>query len=183
MSRIDNNTKQLVNCSYQFQGKINVPREETKLLFDWIQRPFSDKEDSLCLLVGTAGQGKTVVLHDLMTLLQQQDDHKYMAYALKSDLVDFNEFSDNDLITDYKDQFIKLTKIGITPILIIDQIDALSKTLSVDRKPIKKIDELISVIAPVDGVKIIVSCRPFDLNYDPLLKKYKHKTLLSTKNR
>lgn len=175
MSRIDNNTKQLVNCTYQFQGKINVPREETKLLFDWIQKPYSDKEDSLCLLVGTAGQGKTVVLHDLMTLLHQQDDHKYMAYALKSDLVDFKEFSENDLVSDYKDQFLKLTRTGITPILIIDQIDALSKTLSVDRKPIKQLDKLISVVASITGGKIIVSCRPYDLNYDPLLKKYKHK--------
>ena len=34
MSRIDNNTKQLANCSYQFHGKLNIPREETKLLFE-----------------------------------------------------------------------------------------------------------------------------------------------------
>lgn len=179
MSRIDNNTKQLANCSYQFQGKINIPREETKLLFDWIQRPYSDKEDRICLLVGTAGQGKTVVLHDLMSLLQQENDHQYLTYALKSDLVDFNEFIENDLVTDYKDEFNRLTHAGVTPILIIDQIDALSKTLSVERTPIKQLDKLIGVIAPIHGAKIIVSCRPYDLNYDPLLKKYKHKNKIT----
>lgn len=179
MSRIDNNTKQLANCSYQFQGKINIPREETKLLFDWIQRPYSDKEDSICLLVGTAGQGKTVVLHDLMSLLQQHNDHQYITYALKSDLVDFKEFIENDLVTDYKDEFERLSHAGVTPILIIDQIDALSKTLSVERTPIKQIDKLIGVIAPILGAKIIVSCRPYDLNYDPLLKKYKHKNKIT----
>lgn len=179
MSRIDNNTKQLANCSYQFQGKINIPREETKLLFDWIQRPYSDKEDSICLLVGTAGQGKTVVLHDLMSLLQQEKDHQYITYALKSDLVDFKEFMENDLVTDYKNEFDRLTHAGVTPILIIDQIDALSKTLSVERTPIIQLDKLIGVIAPILGAKIIVSCRPYDLNYDPLLKKYKHKNKIT----
>ena len=179
MSRIDNNTKQLANCSYQFQGKINIPREETKLLFDWIQRPYSDKEDSICLLVGTAGQGKTVVLHDLMSLLQQKNGHQYITYALKSDIVDFKEFIENDLVTDYKNEFDRLTHAGVTPILIIDQIDALSKTLSVERTPIKQIDKLIGVIAPIPGAKIIVSCRPYDLNYDPLLKKYKHKNKIT----
>lgn len=179
MSRIDNNTKQLSNCSYQFQGKINIPREEIKLLLDWIQRPYSDKEDSICLLVGTAGQGKTVVLHDLMSLLQQKKNHQYITYALKSDLVDFNEFIKNDLVTDYKDEFERLTHAGVTPILIIDQIDALSKTLSVERTPIKQLDKLIGVIAPIHGAKIIVSCRPYDLNYDPLLKKYKHKNKIT----
>lgn len=179
MSRIDNNTRQLANCVYQFQGRINIPRAETKLLLDWIIKPYSDDEDSLCLLVGTAGQGKTVVLHDLMLLLQQQNKHQYITYALKSDLVDFNEFIKNDLVTDYKDEFVRLVNAGMTPILIIDQIDALSKTLSVERTPIKQLDKLIGVIAPIHGAKIIVSCRPYDLNYDPLLKKYKHKNKIT----
>lgn len=179
MSRIDNNTKQLANCVYQFQGRINIPRAETKMLFDWVAKPYSDKEDSICLLVGTAGQGKTVVLHDLMLLLQQQNNHQYVTYALKSDLVDFNEFLENDLVTDYKNEFVRLVNAGMTPILIIDQIDALSKTLSVERTPIKQFDKLIGVIAPIHGAKIIVSCRPYDLNYDPLLKKYKHKNKIT----
>ena len=179
MSRIDNNTKQLANCVYQFQGRINIPRAETKMLLDWITKPYSDKDGSLCLLVGTAGQGKTVVLHDLMSLLQQSNGRQYITYALKSDLVDFKEFIENDLVTDYKDEFYRLTHAGVTPILIIDQIDALSKTLSVERTPIKQLDKLIGVIAPIYGAKIIVSCRPYDLNYDPLLKKYKHKNKIT----
>ena len=173
MSRIDSNTVQLANSIYQFQGKVHIPRQETKMLLDWIKQPTA-ADDKICLLTGTAGQGKTVVLHDLMEELEALKDQGYHGFGLKADMLDFADFRSHDEQTKYEEEMGQQLKNGNTPVLIIDQIDTLSKTLSTDRKPITQLDKLIG-IALRAGAKVVVSCRPYDLNYDPVLKKYKHK--------
>src|SRR5690554_2631260 len=57
-------------------------------------------------------------------------------------------------------------------ILIIDQIDALSQSLSTNMKALQVFDDIIQSYIGDPKVRIVVSCRIFDLNYDPLLKKY-----------
>lgn len=75
----------------------------------------------------------------------------------------------------YVNEFNALSEKGLYPVLIIDQIDALSKSLSADRKPISLLDSLLGSVAMVERARIIVSCRPYDLDFDPLLSKYKYK--------
>ena len=168
------NTTQLSSCPYQFKGEMHLERQEVSEIIKWIQTPGVKKdEDRICMLTGTAGLGKTVVLHDLLQELENVTG--YQAYGIKADQIDFSKEEIEDFITLYTDEFEAKTEGGVKPVLIIDQIDALSKTLSADRNPITLLDSLINSVVRIKDVRIIVSCRPYDLDFDPLLKKYEYR--------
>ena len=54
-------------------------------------------------------------------------------------------------------------------ILLIDQIDALSLSLSSNRTPLRSLLKLIRQVQLISNVRVVISCRPYDLEYDPLL--------------
>ena len=167
-------TNQLASCPYQFKGDYNIKRSEIDDLISWIKSTADKKsEDRICLLTGTAGLGKTVVLHDL--LAESATMKTYVVYGIKADQIDFANLSTDEFVNLYVNQFEKVIQEGKEPVLLIDQIDALSKTLSADRKPISLLDTLIGDVLKIKKTRVIVSCRPFDLDFDPLLKKYKYK--------
>lgn len=58
-------------------------------------------------------------------------------------------------------------------VLLIDQIDALSLSLSSNRTPLRSILKLIEQVRLVPHVRIVLSCRPYDLEYDPILNDLK----------
>ncbi len=175
MTIFDIHTQQLKTSIHLFKGEVAIERAETKALLNWIcsSESITQDEDKVILLSGTAGQGKTVVLQNLLEELRKVG--QYPVYALKADQLDFSQINGNDFIMQYVDEFSSLSEKGLYPVLIIDQIDALSKSLSADRKPISLLDSLLSAVSMVEKVRIIVSCRPYDLDFDPLLSKYKYK--------
>lgn len=175
MTIFDIHTQQLKTSIHLFKGEVAIERTETKALLNWIRSSVSitQDEDKVILLSGTAGQGKTVVLQNLLEELKK--DGQYPVYALKADQLDFSQINGSDFIMQYVNEFDNLSKKGLYPVLIIDQIDALSKSLSADRKPISLLDSLLSAVSTVRKARIIVSCRPYDLDFDPLLSKYKYK--------
>lgn len=175
MTIFDIHTQQLKTSIHLFKGEVAIERAETKALLNWIRssESITQDEDKVILLSGTAGQGKTVVLQNLLEELKK--DGQYPVYALKADQLDFSQIKGDDFIMQYVDEFNELSKRGFYPVLIIDQIDALSKSLSADRKPISLLDSLLSAVSTVEKARIIVSCRPYDLDFDPLLSKYKYK--------
>ena len=61
-------------------------------------------------------------------------------------------------------------------VLLVDQIDALSLTLSSNRKPLRSILRFIQNVQSEDKVRIVVSCRPYDLEYDPFLEQFQFGT-------
>ena len=173
-------TTQLASCQYQFMGEIHVVRHEVLDIIKWIQTPGVKKdEDRICMLTGTAGLGKTVLLHDLLQELENVTG--YQAYGIKADQIDFSKEEIEDFISLYTDEFETKIEGGVKPVLIIDQIDALSKTLSADRNPITLLDSLINSVVRIKDVRIIVSCRPYDLDFDPLLKKYEYRKNIALK--
>lgn len=182
MTIFDIHTLQLKTSIHLFKGQIGIDRAETKALLDWIlsSLAITKDEDKVCLLTGTAGQGKTVVLQNLLGELKK--DEKFPVYALKADQLDFSQINPTDFIMQYVEEFNALSDKGLYPVLIIDQIDALSKSLSADRKPISILDSLLSTVSTVERARIIVSCRPYDLDFDPLLSKYKYKKRIGLTN-
>ena len=182
MTIFDIHTQQLRTSIHLFKGEVAIERAETKALLNWIcsSESITQDEDKVILLSGTAGQGKTVVLQNLLEELKKNGQHP--VYALKADQLDFGQINGDDFIMQYVDEFSTLSEKGLFPVLIIDQIDALSKSLSADRKPILLLDSLLSAISTVEKARIIVSCRPYDLDFDPLLSKYKYKKKLGLTN-
>lgn len=149
-----------------------IHRDEVDQIKDWIDRKASNEHPSrLALLYGKAGIGKSIVMHDLLEELQASQD--YLVLGLKSDQL---EFVDTEVFR----QSIHLTKpietvVGEMSqkckrvILLIDQIDALSLSLSSNRTPLRSLLKLIGQIQNIPNVRVVISCRPYDLEYDPLL--------------
>lgn len=60
-------------------------------------------------------------------------------------------------------------------VLFVDQIDALSLSLSANRTPLRSLLSLIKRLANIPRVRVVISCRPYDLEYDPELQNLKIK--------
>ncbi|WP_345953017.1 ATP-binding protein [Mucilaginibacter sp. PAMB04168] len=164
----------------QFEGipASHISRQETTMLLDWItSHPSKDeegKDKNICLLSGNAGMGKTVILKDLYQALVEAD---IAVLALKSDKLYANnirELQDKlgvgipvyDLIEQCK-QIFKRT------VIVIDQIDALSQSMSTDRNYINVYKAIIDRYTHDSDVKIVISVRTFDLHFDPSLRVYR----------
>lgn len=155
-----------------------IHREEVCQIKDWIERKSSAECSSrLALLYGKAGIGKSIVMHDLLEELQANKD--YLVLGLKSDQVEFvdtDKFRKNihlakpieTVVEEMANQYKRV-------ILLIDQIDALSLSLSSNRTPLRSLLELINRTQNIPNVRVVISCRPYDLEYDPLLNRLRIK--------
>lgn len=155
-----------------------IHRDEVDMILEWIEKT-SDKGDSdrLALLYGKAGIGKSIVMHDLLVNLQSRND--YLIFGLKSDQI---EFVDTDELSHkiHLDEPIECIIKNVAPnyhrvVLLIDQIDALSLSLSSNRTPLRSLLKVIGQLRFIPNVRIIISCRPYDMEYDPLLDNLKIK--------
>lgn len=164
-----------------FQEKVHIDRIETTKLFDWITTESSDTDSNISLLVGNAGCGKSVIMKDLNERLNQ---HSIPVLAIKADRIlnvnSIKEIEDElslgyDIVSMYKTL---LAKYPIC-VLLIDQIDALSQSLSSKRQTINSYDKIINRLSSLDkNIKIIISTRTYDLNHDPIIRSYKrHNTI------
>lgn len=174
---VENPSSAFCKGSYELLGytptiKPVIPRAEVDLIQAWIEREVSTEEsDRLALLYGKAGIGKSIVMHDLLVELQQKKD--YLVLGLKSDQV---EFVDTDELS-HKIHLAKPIEVAVKEmsqkyrrvVLLIDQIDALSLSLSSNRTPLRSLLKVISQVQYIPNVRVIISCRPYDLEYDPLL--------------
>ncbi|MDR0332387.1 MAG: AAA family ATPase [Dysgonamonadaceae bacterium] len=162
-----------------FQGKKHIDRKETTEIFNWIEKELQDKESNIALLVGNAGYGKSVVLKDLFDLLRLNN---IPVLGIKADKI-LNIGSLNDIETELNlhdnilSIFQSLSANYSSMVLLIDQIDALSQSLSSNRNAINLYDRLIKQLENYPNVRIVISCRTYDLDYDPTLRSYKGKNI------
>lgn len=163
----------------KFQGKIHIDRPETTEIYNWILNDLEDKESSIALLVGNAGYGKSVVLKDLFVLLKTKN---IPTLGIKVDkILNISSIKDIEKELNITNGIIPtFRKISIDNeliVLLIDQIDALSQSLSSSRHAINSYDRLIKQLEVYPNVRIIISCRNYDLDYDPILRSYKGKKI------
>lgn len=149
-----------------------IHRDEVDQIEDWIEKKAADTPSSrLALLYGKAGIGKSIVMHDLLEELQANQD--YLVLGLKSDQIEFVD-TDNlrrnihlakpiEIVVE--EMVLKYKRV----IILIDQIDALSLSLSSNRTPLRSLLKLVRQIQSIKNVRIVISCRPYDLEYDPML--------------
>lgn len=177
-SYVEETSSAFEDCSFDLRDycptiKPPIKRIEVDQILDWIGKKSSlEKSSRLSLLYGKAGIGKSVVMHDLLNELESKKD--YLVLGLKTDQSGFqnsNELSTKMHLTKPIDILIK----EIAPqynrvVLLIDQIDALSYSLSSNRTPLRSMLNLIKKVSLIEHVRVVVSCRPYDLEYDPLLE-------------
>jgi len=153
------------SCLYIQKNFIEVP--EIEKIFEFIDS--GKYEDNLLVLTGKAGIGKTAILSKIQSNLIQK---RIVYLSIKSDRfeIDTKEslskfFSVENILNSIK-QLARKEKV----VVLIDQLDALSLTMSSNQKTINIILEFIEQLKCITDVKIIVSIREYDLKNDPLFK-------------
>ena len=159
-------------------GERHIPRQQTEMILSWIDEDFEKERDRVSLLVGAPGSGKSVVMHDLLEQLEERDETWVL--GLKSDQIGFESVealaSQSGISRRLEDVIRELarSKACRRVVLLVDQIDALSLTLSSNRKPLRSILRFIENIQSEENVRVVVSCRPYDLEYDPYLEQFQY---------
>lgn len=170
-----------------YEPKIQPPirRDEVKSILDWIAKDTqTEKPNRVALLYGSAGVGKSVVMHDVLSEIQKRED--YLVLGLKTDQIEFDN-------TEKLSERMHLTKPLVSVIrdmaqeksrvvLLIDQIDALSLYLSSNRTSLRSILKLIQQVKEIPHVRVVISCRPYDLDYEPTLNNLNIPTKWELKN-
>ena len=172
---------ELISINNQFSNLTgsHIIRKETKELQDWIFKDFVEEESRIAILEGNAGIGKTVILKDLLDLLTKQD---IPALGLKSDKKTIDLFNLGSSILGLHENFYEIfeqiTVKHKVVVVLIDQIDALSRSLSTNREQISAYFSIVNTLSQLKKIRIIISCRTFDLNHDPDLKQFLNKKIL-----
>ena len=160
---------------------IHLDRAETARLLRWTQTPLQGKETPLAVLEGGAGLGKTVIMQDVLAGLQAQG---VIVVALKADRLaapTYAQLAQRILQGTGTNDFAEALAWACQPdnkpvVVLIDQLDALSQSLSANREALGSYRELIQLLLSQPDVRVLISCRTFDLETDPLLQTYKGKT-------
>ena len=146
-----------------------VERKEINILCKWVNEELQEKESCVKLLVGNAGMGKSVVIKKV---IQRLNADSIRCFAIKADKLQTPVgYSSNEHLELLRNTFSSLIQ-EKRAVLIIDQIDALSQYINSDRNKLENITALIKLFSDdknMRNVRIIVSCRSFDLDFDPKL--------------
>lgn len=154
-----------INTLFSNLKDSHLIRHEVDDILSWLKTPINDKQGNLCILQGNAGVGKSVVIKELIEILDKQN---IKMVCIKADSLNMlSEDISLDKLIDHI-QYYKANQRSL--VVIIDQIDALSQYLTNDRDRINIFVTLLSKFRECSDVKMIVSCRKYDLEYDHDLK-------------
>lgn len=157
----------------EFEIVGELKRKETDQLLDFINNDLKKEERPIAVLAGNAGYGKSVIMKEVLLSLKEKN---IPTLALKADYLPIKNISElqNELhLNESLDIcFKKLSQKYKRVVLIVDQIDALSQTLSSDRSSLHAYNRIIESISVIPNIRIVISCRFYDLDYEPLLNKY-----------
>ncbi|RZM05089.1 MAG: ATP-binding protein, partial [Pedobacter sp.] len=157
----------------------HVQRDQTRQILEWIKldRIGKDNLEKLLVLKGKKGVGKSTVISDVYRALSQSNDH--LVLAIKCD--QFYDVSLDGLTKQLFNPGISLENIlssvsssGQPLVVLLDQLDALSQTLSTDRRWLKTYVILIDHLLEHTNVRVVLSTRSFDLDYDADLIRFKN---------
>ena len=150
-----------------------IDRKEIDLLYNWVRNELSEKDSNVKLLVGNAGVGKSVIIKKVIQRLESDD---VKCFAIKADKLQTpTGYTSNEHLELLRNTFASLMQ-EERAVLIIDQIDALSQYINSDRSKLDNITTLVKLFSDNENlrnVRIIVSCRSFDLDFDPKLSLLK----------
>lgn len=160
--------------TFSLNNPLPIARKITGKISDWIKTPLKEKEESIAIVKGGAGSGKTVILNNLYHSLLSDE---IPTIAIKADIKSADSIIELEkklnLSTSLETSIQTLLNIYEKVVIIVDQIDALSQTLSSNRNNLTTYISLVEKLKKIAGVRIIISVREYDLNYDPYLIPFK----------
>lgn len=171
-------TSRLANIRSTFASTgICIERGEIRKILNWINLPISVQEKAeqkLALVTGKPGQGKSVVMQQLAEAVRGD---QYAVLGIKADdLASTHQplLSLDDLQTLLQmpapiEQMVRRASQIRPCIVLIDQLDTLALTLNTDEQSLRVVVTLIDRLREIPNVKIVVSCRDFERQNDPVL--------------
>lgn len=159
------------------QHGAHLERSQTGEIISWAAEslPGKDRLERLLVVKGKKGVGKSTILHDVYQQLISEND--YCLLAVKCD--QFYDINVTDLAKQlfgtgisFEDIFREVGDSGKKFIVLLDQLDALSQTLSADRRWLQTYVTLIDRLLEIRNVRVVISTRSFDLEYDADLRRY-----------
>lgn len=133
----------------------------------------SGEDDDLALLLDQAGMGKTIVARDVLLALEEAGE---TVLAIKADqqLSGISRLEDlraSLRLPDSVERVVRRLATAGRVLVLIDQIDALSLSMARDQRALNVVLDLVARVRLIGGVRVLVSCRVFDLNNDPSLSQ------------
>ena len=149
----------------------HIARHQVDSIMQWISE--DNVEKNICLLAGDAGVGKSAVLKDLILRLSVCGV-KFL--CIKADYID--DKGNPVTLEKIRNTLAYYSTGSERVILIVDQIDALSQSLTNDRRHLNMMATVLSSLENWQDVRAVVSCRKYDLEYDSVLCRLKDKSTI-----
>lgn len=152
---------------------VHIERAEVAQIVEWVQT--ADPPKRLGMLLDQPGGGKTVVMHDVLVALESAG---IPTLAIKADVLSGirtrGELADRlSLPAPVEECARALADEHELVVVILDQLDALSLALSRDQATLDVMLSTLARLRSMERVRIVASCRTFDLNNDPRLATVK----------
>ena len=151
---------------------IHIERNEVDEIITWLLH--GNPTERLGMVIDQPGAGKSVVMRDV---LEELEASGIPVLSLKADT--FSGVTTTDQLADRLGLPIGLEECARFMakeqlfVLLADQIDALSVTLSRDQATIDLMLNVLSRLRTIESLRTLASCRTFDLNQDPRLSTIK----------
>lgn len=150
---------------------VHVPRAVAGEIAAWALDP--QVERRVGLLLDHAGRGKTVVMRDVMLALEARGA---TVLAVKADLqlagvADADALRQRLGLPEPVERAVARLAADGPVVVIVDQLDALSLSLARDQRSLNTVLDAVARVRAVPGVGVLLSCRTFDRNTDPRLKR------------
>lgn len=148
----------------------HLERVEVTEIVEWILE--ADPKEKLGIVLDQPGSGKTVIMRDVLVRLE---DAKVPVLAIKADFLSGIKTADDlagrlRLPAPVEACARHLATDGLF-VVLLDQLDALSLSLSRDQATLDVMLSTLARLRNLDNVRIVASCRTFDLNNDPRLSQ------------
>jgi hypothetical protein len=148
-----------------------LKRAVTEEIISWIKK--GGNGETVAMLLDKAGMGKTVVMREVLHALEEIG---ITTLAIKADqqlsgISSYEDIQKNLRLPDSVERVILRVAAAEPVVVILDQIDVLSLSLARDDKALNLVLDLIAQLRLISGVRILLSCRTFDRNNDPRLKR------------
>lgn len=137
----------------------------------WAQE--APDKDNVAVLLDGAGMGKTVVMRDVLcgledagtTVLAIKADQQLSGVATRSDLQERLDLPER------VERVVGRLAVLDRVVVLVDQIDALSLSMARDHRALNVVLEMVAKLRDTPGVRVLFSCRAFDLSNDPRLDR------------
>ena len=146
----------------------HIERAEVAQIVDWMLH--AGQDEHLAVLLDQPGSGKTVVMRDA---LERLEDLGASTLTIKADYLSGvrsrAELADRLGLPATVEECVKKVAVENPVIVLVDQLDALSMTLSRDQSTLSILLSTIARLRDIKRVRILASCRTYDLHSDPQL--------------